>query len=149
MVVNTRRKVVRYRGHTTHGGGSRKKRRGAGSRGGRGMAGTGKRAGQKKAGMKTWTLGSRGFVRLRTKAKVKIINVEDFTQVMVSRMVEQGRATKEGAVYSIDLTSLGYTKLLGTGSTSIKLKLRVPECTPRAAEKIKAAGGEVIGTETQ
>ena len=51
MVVNRRKKVVKYRGHSNHGGGMRKKRRGAGSRGGRGNAGTGKRAGHKKAGM--------------------------------------------------------------------------------------------------
>ena len=42
MVVYKRKKVTKYRGSVTHGGGSRKKRRGAGSIGGRGNAGTGK-----------------------------------------------------------------------------------------------------------
>src|SRR3989338_2045713 len=46
MPANKQKKVVRYRGSHTHGGGAKKKRRGAGNRGGRGMAGSGKRAGQ-------------------------------------------------------------------------------------------------------
>ena len=52
MVTYKTKKVSKYRGSSNHGGGMRKKRRGAGSRGGRGNAGTGKRAGQKKAGLK-------------------------------------------------------------------------------------------------
>ena len=48
MTTNKRKKVVKYRGSHTHGGGAKKKRRGAGHRGGRGMAGSGKRADQKK-----------------------------------------------------------------------------------------------------
>ena len=46
MSVNKTKKVGKYRGSKTHGGGHMKKRRGAGNRGGRGMAGTGKRADQ-------------------------------------------------------------------------------------------------------
>ena len=45
MVVRKAKKVGKYRAKTTHGGGHRKKRTGAGSRGGRGLAGSGKRAG--------------------------------------------------------------------------------------------------------
>ena len=48
MTATKRKKNTRMRAHTTHGWGSMKKRRGAGNRGGRGMAGTGKRAAQKK-----------------------------------------------------------------------------------------------------
>jgi len=43
-----KRKVQRYRGSKTHGSGSMKKRRGAGHRGGRGNAGSGKRGDAKK-----------------------------------------------------------------------------------------------------
>ena len=48
MPVNKRKKATRFRAKTTHGYGSMKKNRGAGNRGGRGMAGSGKRADQKK-----------------------------------------------------------------------------------------------------
>ena len=143
MVVNRRRKVVKYRGHSNHGGGMRKKRRGAGSRGGRGMAGTGKRAGQKKAGMPLM-LGSRGFVPRRTVVSVCAVNVSYFTPVVVERLVAAKKAVKQGKVVEIDLGSLGYNKLLGTGSTSVMLKLQVASASPGAIEKIKAAGGEVV-----
>ena len=64
-MANKRKKVNKYRGHTTHGGGHRKKRRGAGSRGGRGRAGSGKRAGHKKAGGVVIS-GSKGFLPRRS-----------------------------------------------------------------------------------
>jgi len=43
-----RKKVTKQRGSKTHGWGAMKKHRGAGNRGGRGMAGTGKRGDAKK-----------------------------------------------------------------------------------------------------
>ena len=48
MVVRKRKKNSRQHGSTTHGWGAMKKHRGAGNRGGRGLAGTGKRADQMK-----------------------------------------------------------------------------------------------------
>ena len=47
MTVNRRRKRVRQRGSKTHGWGAKKKHRGKGNRGGKGMAGSGKRADSK------------------------------------------------------------------------------------------------------
>ncbi len=148
MVVNRRKKVGKYRGHSNHGGGMRKKRRGAGSRGGRGMAGTGKRAGQKKAGLPPM-LGSRGFLARRNVALVKTVNVEHFTPFVVGKLVNAGKATKEGSVVVIDLGVLGYGKLLGTGSVKGKLKFVVGEASAKAVEKVKAAGGDVVTSMTQ
>ncbi len=152
MVVNRRKKVGKYRGHTTHGGGHRKKRRGAGSRGGHGRAGTGKRAGQKKAAMKTWSLGRRGFTSLKAirqaaQGAEKIINVEDFTIPRLELWVKEGKATKEGKKYVVDLTSLGYAKLLGSGAVPVVIMVTVAKCSPKAAEKVKAAGGSVGAAE--
>ena len=143
MVVYKRKKVNRYRGHSNHGGGARKKRRGAGSRGGRGMAGTGKRAGQKKAGMPL-VLGKHGFRPLRTVSVERIISVGYFTSENVNRLLSEGKAVKEGQFVSLDLGKLGYTKLLGTGKTTQKLKITVASCSKGAVEKIKAAGGDVV-----
>ena len=149
MVVNRRKKVVKYRGHTTHGGGHRKKRRGAGSRGGHGWAGTGKRAGQKKAAMKTWSLGHRGFTSLKAvqNGTERVINVEDFTIPRLEAWVQQGKVTKEGKKYIVDLTSLGYAKLLGSGSMAVPVTITVEKCSPKAAEKVKVAGGSISATE--
>ena len=82
MKLKKRKARSRLRGARTCGYGSRKKHRGKGSRGGKGMAGTGKRAGQKitlliKEGIK---LGKRGFVskkKLKRLKKQKVINLKD------------------------------------------------------------------------
>ncbi|PIN76417.1 50S ribosomal protein L15 [Candidatus Woesearchaeota archaeon CG10_big_fil_rev_8_21_14_0_10_36_11] len=145
MVITKRKKVVRYRGHTTHGGGHRKKRRGAGSRGGHGRAGTGKRAGHKKAGGMVIT-GKRGFRPRREVVFVVPTNVGYFTRETVEKLVAKGKAVKDGDSYSIDLETLGYTKLLGTGNTTLKLHIRVLQYSSRAEEKIKAAGGDIVSS---
>ena len=110
MVVNKRKKVTKYRAHTTHGGGHRKKRRGAGSRGGRGKAGTGKRAGQKVAGIKSKTIGARGFTSKTISEKAITLNY--FTAKTLDKLVEKKLVTKENDFYSIDLAKLGYQKLI-------------------------------------
>ncbi len=142
MVVRKRKKVTKYRAHTTHGGGHRKKRRGAGSRGGRGRAGTGKRAGQKVAGGNVIT-GKSGFRPRRMAAKSRGINVGEFTSHFVEKLVAAGKATKEGNAFVIDLGSLGYTKLLGTGTPAVAVRVTVGSSSARATEKIEAAGGSV------
>ncbi|MEK6809585.1 MAG: uL15 family ribosomal protein [Nanoarchaeota archaeon] len=145
MVTYKRKKVTKYRGGSTHGGGARKKRRGAGSRGGRGNAGSGKRAGHMKmkyvkAGH---ILGKHGFTS-KSRTVVKAVNVGYFTSSRVAKLVTQGKAHKEGNVYAINLAELGFNKLLGTGTTSVKLKLTVESCSASAQEKVSEAGGEVI-----
>ncbi len=142
MVVRRAKKVSKYRSHTTHGGGHRKKRRGAGSRGGRGRAGTGKRAGHKRKGVK---LGSKkGFVPRNTEAARKpVINVNYFTALRLAGLEKKGKVTKEGSVYVVNLAALKLSKVLGTGAIEVAVKV-IGECSPKAAEKITAAGGSVV-----
>ncbi len=45
---------------------------------------------------------------------------------------------------TVDLTSLGYTKLLGNGRISKAYTVTVPACSKSAQEKIAQAGGKVI-----
>ncbi|MET1124729.1 MAG: uL15 family ribosomal protein [Archaeoglobaceae archaeon] len=71
------------------------------------------------------------------------INVSDLDAI-IDRLVSLGLAEKDGDVYKVDLTALGYTKLLGAGNVSKKMEVRVFEATPKALEKIEAAGGRVI-----
>lgn len=144
MVVNRRKKMVRYRGSQTHGGGAKKKRRGAGHRGGRGNAGSGKRADQKKPS--NWDevyFGKRGFSSKSRRAKDITINL-NLLEEMVPGLLAAKNATKEGAVVVIDLEKIGYTKLLGSGSVETKLKITVPYASASAIEKVKEAGGEVV-----
>jgi large subunit ribosomal protein L15 len=134
MAYVKRKKNVRMRGSKTHGWGSMKKHRGAGNRGGRGMAGSGKRAKQKRSerikeygGLSYF--GKKGFNRpqklIRT---IKTINISD-----LKRFKET----------TLDLTKLKFNKLLGKGSTKIKYNLTVESCSKSAKEKIESAGGSV------
>jgi large subunit ribosomal protein L15 len=45
---------------------------------------------------------------------------------------------------TVDLTRMGYTKLLGTGRITKPLTVTVPTCSKSAQEKIVQAGGKVI-----
>jgi large subunit ribosomal protein L15 len=145
MVVNKKRKVHRLRAHVSSGGGHRKKRRGAGSRGGRGRAGSGKRAGHKVAGS-TRKLGAHGFNSHSRNNPLRAINVSYFTISKLEECVLQGAVTKQGDVYSVDLVKLGFGKILGTGSVHAKIVFSSAVCTPKAEEMIKNAGGSVNTT---
>jgi large subunit ribosomal protein L15 len=59
-------------------------------------------------------------------------------------MAEKFAVEKEEGKSFIDLESLGYTKLLGTGKISKALVVKVPAFSKSAAEKIKDAGGQVL-----
>ena len=143
MVVNKRKKFSRQRGYHTHGWGSKKKHRGAGNRGGKGMAGTGKRADSIKTLI--WDdvdyFGKHGFKSRRPKNKT--INI-DYIDEKLNEFVASKLISKEGNVYIVDLKKMGYDKLLGNGN--IRNKFRVTGIVSKgAAEKIKKAGGEITG----
>lgn len=139
------RKVRKYRGSKTHGGGAMKKRRGAGHRGGRGMAGSGKRADQKKpsilAEYGNKYFGKHGFKRPFAK-KVKVINLSSINS-RIDSMVRKGLAKFGSGTYIIELDKLGYDKLLGSGNVTKKFKIKVNHASSKAIERVKAAGGEV------
>ena len=49
-----------------------------------------------------------------------------------------------GKIVSLDLQSMGYDKLLSTGSTKQSYKLTINAASAKAVEKIEAAGGEIL-----
>jgi len=48
----------------------------------------------------------------------------------------------------INLTEMGYTKLLGTGKITKPLTIKVASCSKSAAEKINQAGGKIVTSQT-
>jgi large subunit ribosomal protein L15 len=50
----------------------------------------------------------------------------------------------EGKTPTIDLTSLGYTKLLGTGKITKPLTIKIQSSSKSATEKIEQAGGKIL-----
>mgnify|MGYP001613393106 CR=1 FL=1 len=132
-MITKRKKKSRQRGSKTHGWGAMKKHRGAGNRGGRGMAGSGKRADQmktfiiKKYGLQNY-FGKHGFKRPQhSQEKYQTINVGDLN------------FEKE----EINLQEKGYNKLLGKGKPNKKYHIKVKYCSQKAKEKIERIGGEV------
>ena len=138
-----RRKKNKLRGQRTMGAGGTKNRRGAGCRGGRGNAGSNKQ---------NWTyiskfcpgyFGRTGFKRPDKMLYDDItINVCDIENNLKS-MVADGKAVEKSGKYVIDLTAMGFDKLLGSGKVKHALEIKVAKSSASAAEKIKKAGGKV------
>jgi large subunit ribosomal protein L15 len=146
-MANVKRKKVRkYRGSKTHGGGSMKKRRGAGNRGGRGNAGTGKRGDQKKPSI--WKYdnypkpGKHGF-KSKNKIRQKPVNLIDIERKF-DRLLEKGIIKKKESFYILDLKDMKKNKLLGTGNITKKMKITALYASASAVSKVKKAGGEVV-----
>lgn len=147
MTTHKRKKNTKMRAQTTHGWGAMKKHRGAGNRGGRGNAGTGKRGDARKPVI--WKdkkyFGKNGFdskSRMPDIISVSIKTLED----RADNLVRKGFAKSEGGAYVIDLSKLGYNKLLSNGNPTKKLMITTAYATKNAVEKIKKAGGQVTLT---
>ena len=141
MVVHKLKKKVKYRGSKTHGCGSMKKRRGAGHRGGRGAAGSGKRGDAKKPSI--W--GERYFGKYGFTSRFKKLTTINFKEIEIKlpKLIEKKLAKENKGVFEINLTQLGYDKLLSTGKITKKLNLKIKSFSKSAAEKIKNAGGKL------
>ncbi len=148
MVVNKRKKNSRARGTWTHGWGEKKKHRHAGSRGGRGMAGTGKRADQKKPSIITdpQYFGKFGFSPI-SRVEHVIVNVGEICS-QIDQFVADGVAKKEGKMYVLDFTKTPYTKLLGAGKVTLPLQITIAFAAKSAKDKVESAGGSVKVPET-
>ncbi|ASJ06578.1 uL15m family ribosomal protein [Thermococcus pacificus] len=146
-MIRRKKKVRKLRGSHTHGWGCKKKHRGGGSKGGKGMAGTGKRKDQKF----TWTikyapdhLGKRGFHRPKAvQYTPQTINLSDIDENL-QLFLDAGIAYEEEGKIIVDTTQLGVDKVLGTGRLTRPLVIKAYYVTPKAEEKIKAVGGEVL-----
>ncbi|ACJ15573.1 LSU ribosomal protein L15P [Thermococcus onnurineus NA1] len=146
-MIRRKKKVRKLRGSHTHGWGCKKKHRGGGSKGGRGMAGTGKRKNTKW----TWTikyapdhLGKRGFHRPKAvQYTPKTINLNEIDENL-PLFLDIGVAYEEEGKIIVDTTQLGVDKVLGTGKLTRPLVIKAYYVTPKAEDKIKAAGGEVL-----
>ena len=128
----------------TCGTGARKKSQGSGHRGGKGMAGTGKRADQKKTLiLKLYGhgyFGKQGITSKGTKRdKRKRMNLGEI-QENVENYVKRGIAKKVSGGYEVNLSDF---KILGDGEVKEKLIIQAKEASKSAIEKVKAKGGEI------
>ena len=111
--------------------GARKKHRGSGNRGGRGMAGTGKRADHKRMSIlkkDPGYFGKYGFNRPAALLnKGSAMNIDQLPREAV-----------------VDLGKMGVSKLLGRGTPDMKQEIIVAACSASARKKIEAAGGKIV-----
>lgn len=118
-------KTRKMRGSKSCGYGHKKKHRGKGSRGGVGFGGSKK---QKMLKIQREFPEHFDHRKLKKKAFLRTINLKDLSRF-------------DGT--EINLTELGYEKLLGDGEVKKKLKVIVSAWSKSAEDKIKAAGGEI------
>jgi large subunit ribosomal protein L15 len=132
------RKTRKMRGSRTHGYGRVGQHRDAGSRGHR-KVGRHKHLWSYVTTYEPDYFGKHGFTSPQSlKRKEKVINVAELDEI------SQLSTEKEKGKTHVNLTSLGYTKLLGTGKITKPLIVKVPSCSKSATEKIKKAGGQVL-----
>jgi large subunit ribosomal protein L15 len=166
MLKQKRTKVSRMRGTSSHGGGHKKKRRGAGHRGGIGLSGSGARGDQKKTAVlsgsssffkilsaqkgvpvkelmkKYMHFGKKGFKSLnKTSNEVLSIN---YIETNFDKMVAEGLIIKEKTEFIFNATAAGYDKVLGRGKISKKVTIIVEEISALAKQRVEEAGGKVI-----
>lgn len=134
MVMRFRKKVRRQRGSKLHGWGAKKKHRGKGSKGGHGMAGLLKHK-------KMWMLandpdhfGRQGF---KVPQRVSRVNDEKAINLRTLDKIATGS--------EINLSEMGYDKLLSTGKITRPLVVKVAKFTENAKRKIEEAGGKIVG----
>jgi len=129
----------------SHGYGSSKKNRGAGSRGGRGNAGRGKKA---KHGKMTkdgiHKLGEKGFTS--RKGEQTGINLRDIDQ-RIEEFVEEGFAEKTDSGYVFYADKAGYEKVLGKGHLNNQIEIHAKKFSSSAEEKIEETDSEIVEIE--
>jgi len=142
MNIKKRKKASRMHGKKmgSHGHGARKKWKGSGHRGGKGMAGTGKRADQKKT-LVTKLYGNKYFGKQGITSKgTKRDKRNRINLVMIEGNLER-YGKKVANKWEINLKDY---KVLGSGEVKTKLVIHAKEASSSAIEKVKKAGGEII-----
>jgi large subunit ribosomal protein L15 len=131
------RKTRKMRGSRTHGYGRVGQHRDAGSKGQR-KVGRHKHLWSYVVAHEPDYFGKKGFTSPQSlKRKENPINIKQLTELVA-------KAPDENNDMRINLTQMGYTKLLGAGKLTKPLIITVSSCSKTAAEKVKKAGGQIL-----
>lgn len=132
------RKIRRTRGSRTQGYGRIGQHRKTGSKGYR-KAGRHKHLWSYVTTYEKNSFGKYGFKSPKSfRRNESVINLAKLEE-LASKLSAEGKEQT-----TVDLTSLGYAKLLGSGEVKKALTVKVLSCSKSAAEKIKRAGGQVL-----
>lgn len=131
------RKTRKMRGSRTHGYGRVGQHRDAGSKGQR-KVGRHKHLWSYVTAHEPNYFGKKGFTSPQSlKRKENTINIKQLNELTLKTLGKNGKT-------QINLTNLGYTKLLAAGKITKPLVITVASCSKTAAEKIEKAGGQVL-----
>ena len=136
------RKSRRQRGSRYCGWGQVGQHRQSGSRGGIGAAGKHKHFWIRTVIEEPNHFGHDAFNSYNRNLVYKWLNIRDLNSVVA----KHGKVDQDGKVI-LDLTSLGYDKLLGGGKVNSAFAIKVSSISASAKEKIQQAGGEVLPNE--
>ena len=143
--MSKRDKRSRLRGRRSCGYGARKKHRSKGSKGGKGMAGSGKKSGTKRIYLLKYFpnyLGKKGkgFTSIYEKKRIKESHLDGINQ-MLAEFKKKGLAkiTDKG----LEINLVGY-KVLGAGELKQKLIIKASKFSENAKKKIAAQGSEIV-----
>jgi large subunit ribosomal protein L15 len=135
------RKSRRQRGTRYCGWGQIGQHRQSGSRGGVGAAGKHKHLWIRTVIEEPSHFGHDSFYLINRNPVSKWLNVRDLDGILAQRGSVRDKDTKP----TLDLTSLGYHKLLGGGKVSGGgIKVRIEKISNNAKQKIEEVGGEVL-----
>ncbi|MCZ7357303.1 MAG: uL15 family ribosomal protein [Candidatus Methanoperedens sp.] len=136
-------KTKKFRGKRTFGAGTHKNRRGGGSRGGRGNAGTCKHHFVRSM-QRGLSFGKHGFKRPEVVSHDKfIVNVGELDEA-IEQLVADGLAEKKGEAFHINLSGIGIEKVLGNGRVTKSIFITAGEFSSAAKQKIEEAKGNAI-----
>jgi len=146
MVVRRRKKIRKLRGSRTQGYGRVGQHRKGGSRGGKGRA-----AGRKHGHMWSYIVkyepnrfGKHGFHRPQNLVKeLRTINIGELEE-KIDFLLENKIAKYENEHIVIDVTKLGFHKVLGKGRVTKPLIVKAKSFTTSAIKKLEEAGGKAI-----
>jgi large subunit ribosomal protein L15 len=89
-------------------------------------------------------VGKKGFTSIpQKKHQGKTLNLSQLSAI-VRRLVSEKKAQMEDQKVIVDLRQLGFKKLLGMGSISQAVRVKVDQCSESALKKLKDAGGDAL-----
>ena len=126
------KRIRQMRGQGGAGYGGKKRHRGKGSQGGKGWAGSTK---HKRSYVYKYALAHFGYKGFRPpQFRVEVaLNLDDAEKL----------SNKIGKT-ELDLTELGYTKLLGRGKLTKPLAIKIARASASAKEAVESAGGKLL-----
>ena len=135
MPKRKERKKRKYLGTRHCGRGNKKKGRGSGTKGGTGMAGSGKHKLTYITAYEPDYFGKHGFVRHAVKRELPTINLYE-----IENMILKGLLQKKDGKYYFEFKG----KILGSGDIKSPVVIKASSWSRKVEEKVKAANGELL-----